>query len=70
MHVPSLRRHVDYNLPKYSDHADALAVVRESWETETTDRNLRLILEAREKRHETVAWAMELENDLGLYGKT
>lgn len=34
---------------------DALAAVRESWEPETTARNLRLIREAREKRHEAVA---------------
>lgn len=35
--------------------ADALAAVRESWEPETTARNLRLIRESREKRHEAVA---------------
>jgi hypothetical protein len=50
--------------------ADALAAVRESWEPETTARNLRMIREAREKRHEAVAWAMELENELVLHGKT
>jgi len=50
--------------------ADALAVVRESWEPETTARNLRLIREAREKRHEAVAWAMELENELNRHGRT
>jgi tetratricopeptide (TPR) repeat protein len=50
--------------------ADALAAVRESWELETTARNLHLIREAREKRHEAVAWAMEIENELSLHGKT
>ena len=50
--------------------ADALAAVRESWEPETTARNLRLIREAREKRYEAVAWAMELENELNRHGKT
>jgi hypothetical protein len=50
--------------------ADALAAVRESWEPETTARNLRMIREARECRHEAVAWAMELENELSLHGNT
>lgn len=44
--------------------ADALAVVRESWEPETTARNLRLIREARERRQEAVTWAREIEEDL------
>jgi tetratricopeptide (TPR) repeat protein len=52
-----------------SAFADALAAVRESWEPETTARNLRLIREAREKRHEAVAWAMEIENELSPHGK-
>jgi hypothetical protein len=42
----------------------ALAVVRESWEPETTARNLRLIREARERRQETVAWAKSIEETL------
>ena len=58
------------NQLKWFDHADALAAVRESWEPETTARNLRLIREAREKRYEAVAWAMELENELNRHGKT
>jgi hypothetical protein len=41
--------------------ADALASVRESWEPETTARNLRLIREARERRGEPAAWAAEVE---------
>lgn len=45
--------------------ADALAAVREPWEPETTARNLKLIREAREKRQEAIAWAMELERELG-----
>ena len=43
---------------------DALAVVRESWEPETTLRNLRLIREARERRNESVEWAKEIEEAL------
>lgn len=35
---------------------DALAAVRESWEPETTARNLRLIQQARENRGENTAW--------------
>ena len=44
--------------------SDALAAVRESWEPETTARNLRLIREAREKRQEGVSWAKEIEEAL------
>jgi hypothetical protein len=43
---------------------DALALVRESWEPETTARNLRLIREARERRSERVRWAVEIEEAL------
>lgn len=39
---------------------DALAVVREPWEPETTARNLRLIGKARERRGEAVPWMEEL----------
>lgn len=39
----------------------ALASVRESWEPETTARNLRLIREARELRGAPLPWAGELE---------
>jgi tetratricopeptide (TPR) repeat protein len=42
----------------------ALAAVRESWEPETTARNLRLIREARERRGEAIAWALEIEQAL------
>ena len=43
----------------------ALAAVRESWEPETTLRNLRLIREARERRGEAVvSWIMEIESEL------
>ncbi len=45
--------------------SDALAVVREKWEPETTARNLRLIREARERRGESVAWAEQIEGELG-----
>ena len=44
--------------------ADALAVVREKWEPETTARNLRLIREARERRGDAPPWAKELEDEL------
>ncbi len=36
--------------------ADALAAIREPWEPETTQRNLRLIAEVRALRGEQVAW--------------
>jgi hypothetical protein len=41
--------------------ADALACVRESWEPETTARNLRLIRERRARRQEPVTWIEEIE---------
>jgi hypothetical protein len=44
--------------------ADALAAVRESWEPETTARNLRMIREARECRNEFIQWAKEIEGEL------
>ena len=44
--------------------ADALACVRESWEPETTARNLRLIREARARRQESVTWIEEIERAL------
>lgn len=43
---------------------DALAAVRESWEPETTARNLRLIREARARRQEEVPWARQIEAEL------
>ena len=43
---------------------DALAVVRETWEPETTARNLRLILEARQRRGEDTAWIDTLVSGL------
>jgi hypothetical protein len=44
--------------------ADALAAVWESWEPETTARNLRLINDARERRSETIKWARAMEQAL------
>jgi hypothetical protein len=44
--------------------ADALSVTRESWERETTARNLRLIREAREKRGEDLPWMKAVEEEL------
>ncbi|KKM11542.1 hypothetical protein SY88_07500 [Clostridiales bacterium PH28_bin88] len=41
--------------------ANALALARESWEPETTARNLALIRQARMARGETVTWANEAE---------
>jgi len=42
----------------------ALAAVRETWEAETTARNLRLIREARTTRGEAYAWAEQIEQAL------
>jgi len=44
--------------------ADALAVVREVWEPETTLRNLRLIHEARKVRDDVPGWLAEVEKAL------
>lgn len=44
--------------------SDALTVVREIWEPETTARNLRLIREARERRQDSDPWAKEVEDAL------
>jgi hypothetical protein len=44
--------------------ADALAVVREAWEPETTLRNLRLIREARERRGQALPWSGTIEAEL------
>lgn len=49
--------------------ADVLAAVRESWEPETTARNLRLIREARQRRHEVVAWTKRVEEQLERRGR-
>jgi hypothetical protein len=43
---------------------EALAVVRETFELETTRRNLRLIREAREHRGDAVAWTKSIESEL------
>jgi hypothetical protein len=44
--------------------SDALASLREPWEAETTIRNLRLIHEARERRHDTIEWTKAIEQAL------
>jgi hypothetical protein len=44
--------------------SDTVAHIRESWEPETTARNLRLIREAREQRQEELPWAKEIEEEL------
>lgn len=44
--------------------ANALAVVREPWEPETTANNLALIRDARNRRGEADAWAAEVEDTL------
>ncbi|MDC8447974.1 MAG: DUF4071 domain-containing protein [Nitrospira sp.] len=49
--------------------ADALAAVRESWEPETTARNLGLIREARERRKERIEWAEDIESELARCSK-
>jgi hypothetical protein len=43
---------------------DALAAVRESWEPETTLRNLRLISAARARRNEELPWTKDIEEAL------
>jgi len=43
---------------------DALAASRETWERETTARNLRLIREAREKRSQKSEWIEKIESEL------
>lgn len=42
----------------------ALALVREHWEPESTAMNLRIIREAREQRGEQLPWAEQLEQEL------
>ena len=44
--------------------SNALALLREPWEAETTLRNLRLIHEARERRQDMVLWAKQVEQAL------
>ncbi len=44
--------------------ARALPIIRESWEPETTLRNLRLIYMAFEARGEAAAWMRDIENEL------
>ena len=48
----------------------AVSVFRETWELETTARNLRLIREARKQRGEEVVWANEIEQDLDARSKS
>jgi len=43
---------------------DALARLRESWELETTARNLRLINDSRERRGELSPWMRDIEKSL------
>jgi tetratricopeptide (TPR) repeat protein len=44
--------------------SNALALLREPWEAETTIRDLRLIREARERRQERVEWTKQIEQAL------
>ena len=44
--------------------SNALALLREPWEAETTIRNLRLIREARERRQDTFELASQIEQAL------
>jgi hypothetical protein len=50
--------------------AQALAIMREKWEAESTARNLRLIREARSLRGESYAWADQIEAALLAKGKS
>jgi hypothetical protein len=47
----------------------AVAAIREPWESETTARNLRLIREARTARNEAPPWATEIEEELDRQAK-
>ena len=47
--------------------SDALALVRENWEPETTARNLRLIRRARENRGEVLDWVNRIETTLATH---
>jgi hypothetical protein len=49
---------------------DALAAVRESWEPETTLRNLRLISAARAGRNEELPWTKDIEEALDQKAKS
>ena len=49
---------------------DALVSLRESWEPQTTARNLRLIREIREHRGESVPWALDIERELDRKAQT
>ena len=49
--------------------ADALAVMRETWEGETTTRNLRLIREARHRRNDPMDGAEQIEQTLMANGE-
>lgn len=44
--------------------ADALALVRESWEPQSTAGNLALINQARKDRNELPPWAQEIVDGL------
>jgi hypothetical protein len=48
---------------------EALSAVRESWEPETTERNLRLIRQAREPRGEAEPWMQQVEDLLSAKSK-
>jgi hypothetical protein len=50
--------------------AKALPIIRENWEPETTQRNLRLIRTARETRGEAAPWMTEIEDELERQLKT
>jgi hypothetical protein len=49
---------------------DALAAVRETWEPETTARNLRIIYEARRRRDEDTRWENAIREQLELRAAT
>lgn len=52
---------LDSNIDAAAEHlANALAVVRESWEPATTANNLRLIEQARKKRQLDTSWLLEI----------
>lgn len=52
-----------------NDLADAIAIIRETWEPETTARNLKMIEKARQERGAETAWLGEIIGELDKHSK-
>jgi tetratricopeptide (TPR) repeat protein len=48
----------------YKTLSNALTEIREKWEPESTARNIKIIIDAREKRNEEVEWIKEIYSEL------